>query len=140
MIREVHGKPVKGYSRADGVHWFWGDTEVAVIDEFTSEIEWCVRKFTLPEDVIQHIRDLRPRPKATWTVAVKEIKPSVCGSIVDVQINGRSVASFSKQDDSKLEPGKYVRSAFWHKLDNIYHISEQAKKVFDSEYVSEYVF
>ena len=138
-MKELHGKPVKGYSRADGVHWYWGETEVAVIDEFSSEIEWCVRKFTLPEDVIQHIRDLRPRPKATWTVEVKEVKPSACGSIIDVCVNGKSITHISKDDDTELNPGKYVREAFWHKHDNVYHISEKAKKAFDPGYASEYV-
>ena len=44
---------LKGYCRADGTHWYWNDKEVAVIDEHTSEIEWCCRTCTLPDDIVQ---------------------------------------------------------------------------------------
>lgn len=36
---KVKGQKLKGYSYADGIHWHWGDTEIAVIDQVTSEIE-----------------------------------------------------------------------------------------------------
>lgn len=51
---------LKGYSFADGVHWHWKDREVAIIDPETSEIEWCVRKFELPQDVIDAVRSKKP--------------------------------------------------------------------------------
>ena len=40
-MKEINGRKIIGYSYADGVHWYWGDKEVAVINELRREIE-CV--------------------------------------------------------------------------------------------------
>lgn len=56
----INGKEIKGYSYADGVHWYWGDTEVAVINEYRREIEWCDRTFNFPKEVVDEIRNKMP--------------------------------------------------------------------------------
>ncbi len=137
----IQDKDIKGYSRADGVHWYWGDTEIAVIDQSTGEIEWCVRKYNLPDEVIQSIRDLRQRPIGRWVIEVKQIDYSATQHGFDVLINGDKVANFGDgtgigkalySDDPKLKenPGKYVYATFWHPHDDIYHISDKAKDIF----------
>ncbi len=55
-MQTINGKEIKGFSHADGVHWYWGDKEVAVINESRKEIEWCDRTFKFPENVINAIR------------------------------------------------------------------------------------
>ena len=30
-MQTINGKEIKGFSCADGVHWYWGDKEVAVL-------------------------------------------------------------------------------------------------------------
>ena len=52
---KVAGKDFKGYEYADGTHWHWGEKEVAIINDYTAEIEWCCRKSSLPDDVIKAI-------------------------------------------------------------------------------------
>lgn len=137
---EIKGKEIRGYSFADGVHWHWGDTEVAVIDQATSEIEWCVRKSNLPDDVIQAIRGLKSKASGKWVIEAKRISYSATQGEIQIQINGEPLIVFgddkvltetgwtSKIADSEL--GKLVCSAFWHPLDNIYRYSEKAKKMF----------
>ncbi len=140
-MKTVQGKPIKGYSYADGIHWHWGDTEVAVIDQSTGEIEWCERKSRFPDEVIQTIRDLRPRALARWIIEVKQIDYSATQHGFDVLINGERVANFGDgvsigevvfSDDPKLKenPGKYVYATFWHPHDDIYHVSDKAKDIF----------
>lgn len=142
MNKEIKGKEVKGYSYVDGVHWHWGDQEIAVIDQVTSEIEWCVRKCSLPVEVIQAVRDRRPKAAGKWTVEVKRISQSTTQGSLLVQIDGKTVMTFS--DDKVLgesgwksktpdeELGRLVCSAFWHPLDQTYHYSDRAKKIFSA--------
>lgn len=59
-MQTINGKEIKGFSHADGVHWYWGDKEVAVINESRKEIEWCDRTFKFPENVINAIRKKIP--------------------------------------------------------------------------------
>ena len=67
---EAHMKKtndLKGYCRADGTHWYWNDKEVAVIDEHTSEIEWCCRTCTLPDEIVQAVREKKPKHNGSTT-------------------------------------------------------------------------
>lgn len=138
---KIDDKEIKGYSFADGVHWYWGDREVAVIDQFTSEIEWCERKGYFPQEVIEFIRSRKPKASAKWVIEAKRISDSVTQGEVVIQINGKTVATFaddkmigadkkyhSRYSDESL--GQLVIAAFWHKNDDVYHFSDRAKDVF----------
>ena len=131
---------LKGYSFADGVHWHWKDREIAIIDPETSEIEWCVRKFELPQDVIDAVRSKKPVAAGKWTIEAKRISQSETQEKIAVLVNGKPVMLFG--DDKKLgddgkyhsnytddELGKFVISALWHNFDSVYHYSDKAKDV-----------
>jgi len=140
MNKEIQGKEMKGYSYADGVHWHWGDQEVAVIDQVTSEIEWCVRKCSLPDEVVQAVRDRRQKAAGKWTIEVKRVSQSATQGTLLVQINGETVMMFGDDKilgengwESKIpdeELGRLVYSTFWHPMDQIYHYSDKARKLF----------
>lgn len=133
-------KKLKGYQYADGTHWYWDDKEVAIIDEHTSEIEWCCKKSTLPDEIIQAVRAKKPKHNGKWIVEAKRINPSAAQGEILVTINGQTVACFG--DEKQFKDGKYVSaysdeelgklviSAFWHKYDQIYHLSDRAKRFF----------
>ena len=131
---------LKGYCHADGTHWYWNDKEVAVIDERTSEIEWCCRTCTLPDEVVQAVREKKPKHNGKWIVEAKRIDHSVTQGEILITINDHAFATFA--DDKHLKNGTYVSSfsdedlgrlvisAFWHSRDEIYHLSDRAKKIF----------
>jgi hypothetical protein len=132
---------LKGYTYADGVHWYMGDTEVAVIDPETAEIEWCVRKVTLPQDVIDAVRAKKPAHNGKWIVEARRVDISATQGEIVILVDDREITRFadtkvigddgqyhSKYSDDEL--GRFVASAFWHPLDNVYHISDQAKNAF----------
>lgn len=137
---EIKGKELIGYSYADGVHWHWGDREIAVIDQVTSEIEWCVRKCSLPDEVVQAVRDRRQKAAGKWTVEVKRISQSATQGSLFVQINGETIAVFgddmilgkngweSKIPDGEL--GRLVRSTFWPSIDDMCPYCEKAMRAF----------
>lgn len=122
---------LKGYCRADGTHWYWNDKEVAVIDERTSEIEWCCRTCTLPDEIVQAVRERKPKHNGKWIVEAKRIDHSVTQGEILITINGHAVVTFA--DEKYLKDGIYVSSfsdedlgslvvsAFWHPYDGIYH-------------------
>lgn len=132
---------LKGYCRADGTHWYWNDKEVAVIDEHTSEIEWCCRTCTLPDEIVQAVREKKPKHNGKWIVEAKRIDHSVTQGEILITINGHAVVTFA--DEKYLKDGIYVSSfsdedlgslvvsAFWHPYDRIYHLSDWAKKIFN---------
>lgn len=137
---EIKGKELTGYSYADGVHWHWGNTEIAVIDQATSEIEWCVRKCSLPAEVIQAVRDRRPKADGKWVIEVRRVSQSATQGALLVQIDGETVMTFG--DDKILgengwesripdkELGRLVCSTFWHPMDWFYHYSDKARELF----------
>lgn len=132
---------LKGFSYADGVHWYWKEKEIAIIDQRTSEIEWCVRRSSLPNKVIDAIREKKPKTSGVWMVEARRIRQSVTQGEIHVIINGVTVAVFA--DDICInaegnyestipdeEIGRFVNSTFWHPYDNVYHTSDCAKDVF----------
>lgn len=137
---EIKGKELKGYSFADGIYWHWGDTEVAVIDQATSEIEWCVRKYTLPQEVIEAVRGKKLEAAGKWLIEAKRISYSATQGSIQIWINGQQLIAFN--DDKVISDGKWISkipdedlgklvcSAFWHPLDNVYHYSDKAKELF----------
>lgn len=140
MANTIKGKDLVGYSYADGVHWFWGGKEVAIIDEETSEIEWVERKSHFPQEVIDAVRKKKIFPLAKWEITVKRVSFCATRGSILVQINGRTVMTFDDpyilkdgkwvSSVSNDELGKYVASAFWNNYDSIYHYSNMAKQIF----------
>ena len=132
---------LKGYCRADGTHWYWNDKEVAVIDERTSEIEWCCRTCTLPDEIVQAVRERKPKHNGKWIVEAKRIDHSVTQGEILITINGHAVVTFADEKYLKDEIyvssfsdedlGSLVVSAFWRPYDGIYHLSDWAKKIFN---------
>lgn len=137
---------LKGYVYADGVHWYWKEREVAIIDQSTSEIQWCVQKCTLPQKVIDAVRHQRPEPLAKWLIEVKRIDTSVTQGSFEIQVNGKYLISFEDKrkigEDKKWHSeiadedlGQLVCAAFWHPNDDVYHYSERAKKMFYPKHI-----
>ncbi len=132
---------IKGYRYADGVHWRWNDMEVAVIDESTNEIEWVVRKHTLPKEVVEEVRRQRRYPEGKWNIEVKKVSYSVTQGEYHLFINGQYLMNFGA-DKVRGENGEYVFdipdedlgrlvvNAFWHGYDDLYHYSDKAKDLF----------
>ena len=73
IMQKINRKEIKGFQYADGVHWYWGDKEVAVINELRREIEWCDRTFNFPTEVVNAIRDKIPTPDGQWIMQNKYI-------------------------------------------------------------------
>ena len=73
---KIDGKEIKGYSYADGVHWYWGDKEVAIINELRREIEWCDRTFKFPTEVVNAIRNKIPTPDGQWIIEARRTRLS----------------------------------------------------------------
>lgn len=131
----------KGYSRADGVHWYVDEKEVAIIDEVNREIQWLVPKAKLSEDVISTIRGKLPNPAGKWIVEARRNRLSATQGNITIFVNDKPVATYndemqldgngqyvSKWSDDNI--GALVCSTFWHRYDFIYHYSNAVKKVF----------
>ena len=140
-MSKVLGKDLTGYQYANGVHWFWGTQEIAVIDNVTSDIEWYVPLYKLPAAVITEIRELKPKVSGKWLIETKRIKISTTQEEIAIFINGKEVIRFGSEvkigDDGEYhsiysdeELGKLVYSLFWNKHDDICHYSDKAKDVF----------
>ena len=136
---KVAGKDFKGYEYADGTHWHWGEKEVAIINDYTAEIEWCCRKSSLPDDVIKAIYDRKPKPSGKWVIEADRINMGATQGEILVRINGQTVACFgdekhlkdgewtSSYPDEKL--GELIINTLWHKHDDLYHFSDRVKAV-----------
>lgn len=136
---------LKGYTFADGVHWHWNEKEIAIINERTSEVEWLVRKSSLPEAVIEAVYEKRPKASGKWLIETKRVRQSATQGEIHVTIDGKTIAVFG--DDIKLDKngnyesvisdqnlGRFACSAFWHKYDHVYRISDKAKRIFNPEW------
>ena len=136
---KVAEKDLKGYAYADGTHWHWGEKEVAIINDYTAEIEWCCRKSSLPDDVIKAIYDRKPKPSGKWVIEADRINMGATQGEILVRINGQTVACFgdekhlkdgewtSSYPDEKL--GELIINTLWHKHDDLYHFSDKVKAV-----------
>lgn len=136
---EIAGRDLKGYAYADGTHWYWGEKEVAIINDYTAEIEWCCKKTNLPEVVIKAVRDKKPKHNGKWVIEANRVDMSATQGEILVRINGQTVACFG--DEKHLEDGKWVSSfpdeklgevianTLWHKHDDLYHFSDKVKAV-----------
>ena len=141
MITEIKGKPIKGYQFADGVHWHWGNEEVAVIDESTNEIEWTVHKHNLPTEVVEEIRKRRKYHSAEWIIRVNKLSQSATQGEYQITINDTEIIRFAAKkelgkdgeyhfDIPDNELGRLVLSLLYHPMDNLYHYSDKVREVF----------
>lgn len=148
MGEEIKGKVIRGFRFADGVHWHWGDEEVAVIND-NQEIEWCKRPLNYPEEVIEAIRKRKQYPSATWKIEVQKISVSATQGYYQVLINGEDVMHFAAEkkldesgkyifdvDDKDL--GRVIYNMLWHSYDNLYHYSDKAKDIFYPKWREKY--
>jgi hypothetical protein len=140
-MKEIQGKEIKGYSYADGTHWYWGDKEVAVINEKRREIEWCDRTFNFPQEVIDDIRNRIPIADGVWIIEARRTSQSTTQGTVSIFVNGKDM-DMHFNDNKELvdgewksrtpndELGKFVYACLWHKLDYLYHFSDRFKDIF----------
>lgn len=141
-MKIIQGKEIKGYSYADGVHWYWGDKEVAVINELRREIEWCDRTFNFPQEVVDDIRNRIPVADGVWIIEARRTRSSVTQGNISIFVNNKDMGVnfedkieineegnwVSTTPDNEL--GKFVYACLWHPLDHIYHLSDKFKDLF----------
>lgn len=147
-MQEIKGKRIIGYGRADGVHWYWGDKEVAVINEFRREIEWCDRTFKYPEEVIEAIRNKMPVADGVWIIEARRTRSSATQGNIHIFVNNKDM-DMHFEDKMELvngeyvsttpddELGKFVYACLWHSHDGIYHYSDRFKDLFNPNWRNE---
>ena len=99
-MKIIQGKEIKGYSYADGVHWYWGDKEVAVINELRREIEWCDRTFNFPQEVVDDIRNRIPVADGVWIIEARRTRSSATQGnisifVITLLLIGSLIVSFN---------------------------------------------
>ena len=147
-MSKIQDKEIKGYSYADGVHWYWGDTEVAVINEKRREIEWCDRIFMFPKEVVEDIRSRIPQPANTWIIEARRTSKSATQGTISIFVNNKDM-DMHFEDKRELvngeyisatpdkDLGKFVYACLWHPLDNVYHYSDRFKSLFKPDWNKE---
>lgn len=141
-MQKINGKEIKGYSYADGVHWYWGNKEVAVINELKREIEWSNRTFNFPNEVVNAIRDKMPAQNGQWIIEARRTRSSATQGTISIFVNNKDI-DIHFEDKMQLdkngnyvsttadnELGKFVYACLWHPLDYIYHYSDRFKSLF----------
>lgn len=141
-METIQGKEIRGYRYSDGTHWYWGDEEVAVINEQKREIEWCGRTFMFPKEVVDEIRNKVPVATGTWIIEARRTRDSATQGNVSIFVNNKDMGMHFKDKiemdddgnyvsatpDDKL--GEFVYACLWHKYDEIYHYSDRFKSLF----------
>ncbi len=132
---------ITGFRYADGTHWHYNDKEVAVINN-RGEIEWCVRTFSLPEEVVEQIRNKVPRANGTWLIEAKRNRYSTTQGNINIFVNGKNTGiSFydkielnqageweSTTPDNEL--GKFIYACLWPQLDANKDLANRFKDIF----------
>lgn len=145
--KEVNGKPIKGLGYCIGrTKWLWGEQEVAIIDEYRREIEWCRRTTSLPDEVVEEIRKRMPNNPGTWIIEARRTQSSATQGNVSIFVNGVDM-NMHFEDKMMLnengdyvsttpdeELGKFVYAALWHPLDYAYHYSDNFKDMFKPDW------
>lgn len=90
-MQKINGKEIKGFRYADGVHWYWGDKEVAVINELRREIEWCDRTFKFPTEVVNAIRDKISTPDGQWIIEARRTRLSATQGNISIFVNNKDM-------------------------------------------------
>ena len=140
-MKTIQGKEIKGYSYADGIHWYWGDKEVAVINEMRHEIEWCDRTFKFPKEVVDDIRNRIPIADGVWIIEARRTRQSTTQGSISIFVNSKDMNMHFKDDIELVngewksvvpdeELGKYVYASLWHNHDDIYNYSDRFKTLF----------
>ena len=148
-MKIIQGKEIKGYSYADGVHWYWGDKEVAVINELRREIEWCDRTFKFPQEVVDDIRSRIPVADGVWIIEARRTRSSATQGNISIFVNNKDM-DMHFEDKMELddnghwvsttpddELGKFVYACLWHKYDNMMHYSDRFKSLFKPDWRNE---
>ena len=148
-MKIIQGKEIKGYSYADGVHWYWGDKEVAVINELRREIEWCDRTFNFPQEVVDDIRNRIPVADGVWIIEARRTRSSATQGNISIFVNNKDM-DMHFEDKMELddngnyvsttpdeELGKFVYACLWHKYDNMMHYSDRFKSLFKPDWRNE---
>lgn len=148
-MKTIQGKEIKGYSYADGVHWYWGDKEVAVINELRREIEWCDRTFKFPQEVVDDIRSRIPVTDGVWIIEARRTRSSATQGNISIFVNNKDM-DMHFEDKMELddngnyvsttpdeELGKFVYACLWHKYDNMMHYSDRFKSLFKPDWRNE---
>lgn len=145
-MKTVQGKEIKGFRHADGVHWYWGDKKVAVINEERREIEWCDRTFKFPEEVVNDIRSRIPIPNGRWVIEARRIRRSVTQGSISIFINNEFTGMVFEDKIEMNENGEYVSvipdeelgkfvyACLWHPMDKSYHYSDRFKDIFKPDW------
>lgn len=88
----IKGKEIKGYSYADGTHWYWGDKEIAVINEHRREIEWCDRTFKFPKEVVEDIRNRISIAGGVWIIEARRTQSSATQGNISIFVNNKDMS------------------------------------------------
>lgn len=145
-MKIIQGKDIKGFRYADGVHWYWGDKEVAVINEIRREIEWCDRIFKFPKEVIDDIRSRIPTAAGKWIIEARRTKISATQGSISIFVNNEFTGMVFEDKIEMNENGDYVSvipdedlgrfvySCLWHPMDKLYHYSDRFKDIFKPDW------
>lgn len=145
-MKKIQGREIKGFRHADGVHWYWGDREVAVINELQREIEWCDRTFKFPKEVVDEVRSKMPTAGGKWIIEARRTQVSTTQRRISIFVNNKDMDMHFKDDvtlngngqwesttpDDEL--GRFVYACLWNPMDNVYHYSDRFKDLFNSDW------
>jgi hypothetical protein len=144
----IKGKELVGLRFADGVHWHWGDTEVAVINEVYREIEWCDRVFKFPEEVVSAVRSKMPVQAGQWLIEARRNRISTTQGSICIFVNNQYMDMAFKDEyvlvngeyesiNKDEDLGKFVYASLWHSHDSVYRYSDRFKSLFKPDWRDE---
>ena len=108
-MKTIQGKEIKGYSYADGIHWYWGDKEVAVINEQRREIEWCDRTFKFPQEVVDDIRNRIPVADGVWIIEARRTRSSATQGNISIFVNNKDMDMHFEDKMELDDNGKLIK-------------------------------
>lgn len=135
---------LKGYLFTDGVHWYYKDEEIAIVNESLREIEWIKSLYQVPKDVIEKIRNSLDNNTGKWVIEARRVRISATQQYIQIYVNNE-FTGMSFEDKLVLkngeyvsttpdnELGKFVCASLWHKYDDVYHYSDRFKNIFYSK-------
>lgn len=142
----IQDKEVKGYSCGEDVtRWYWGDTEVAVIDRKKREIEWCQKTCNFPKEVVEEIRSKMDTNPCVWVIEARRTRQSATQGSIHIFVNNKDMG-VNFADNYELiggkwqstipdaELGSYVYASLWNPNDHIYHCSDGFRSIFNPDW------
>lgn len=119
-----------------------GETEVAVINEYKREIEWCDRTCKFSNEVVEAIRNKMPTSVGMWIIEARRTRRSATQGNISIFVNNKDMGMIF-EDKMKMdkngnyisitpdeELGRFVYACLWNPSDNIYHYSDRFKSLF----------